>query len=62
MTLFLAHVPALVLTGRTYSECNAIIGCNGWMPEGVLGLFGTNALDTHPHPDGDGVLLIGSCV
>ena len=62
ITLFVAHVPASVLTGPTYRECSAVAGFNGWMPEGVLGLFGTNALDTHPHPDRDGVLLVGSCV
>jgi hypothetical protein len=32
------------------------------MREGELGLFGVNALDTVPHPDGDGLLIVGSWV
>ena len=62
IALYLAHVPATVLEGRTYRECNGASGTDGWLPDGMLGLFGTNALNTHPHPDGDGVLIVGSCV
>ena len=29
------------------------------MPGEILGLFGVNALDTSPHLDGDGVLIVG---
>ena len=60
--IFMAHVPAAVLAGKTYQEYLRNPYINGWMREGELGLFGTNALDTIPHPDGDGILLVGSCV
>jgi hypothetical protein len=59
---FVAHVPAAVLADRTYRRWNKKTGAEGWMEEGALGLFGTNALDIHPHPDGDGILIVGSCV
>jgi hypothetical protein len=62
IALYLAHVPAAVLASRTYRECNGASGTDGWLPDGMLGLFGTNALNTYPHPDGDGVLIVGSCV
>jgi hypothetical protein len=58
IALYLAHVPAVILASPTYRRCNAPSGIDGWLPDGMLGLFGTNALDTHPHPDGDGVLAL----
>lgn len=60
--LFVAHVPAAVLVSRTYRECDANSRIGVWMREGELGLFGTNAYDTYPHPDGDGILVVGSCI
>ena len=60
--MFVAHVPAAVLAGKTYQECEHNPYINGWMREGELGLFGTNALDEISHPDGDGILVVGSCV
>ena len=60
--MFVAHVPAAVLACKTYQECEQNPYINGWMREGELGLFGTNALNTIPHPDGDGILIVGSCV
>ncbi|MBN9524006.1 hypothetical protein J0H58_36765 [bacterium] len=62
IALYLAHVPAAVLASPTYRRCNGPSGTDGWLPDGMLGLFGTNALNTHPHPDGDGVLIVGCCV
>jgi hypothetical protein len=62
ITMFVAHVPAAILADRTYQNCNKTSGAEGWMEEGALGLFGTNALDVYPHPDGDGILIVGSCV
>jgi hypothetical protein len=62
ITEFVAHVPAAVLADRAYRRWNKKSGAEGWMEEGQLGLFGTNALDTYPHPDGDGILIRGSCV
>jgi hypothetical protein len=61
-TVFVAHVPAAMLADRTYRACNGQSGTDGWMREGELGLLGVNALDTVPHPDGDGVFLVGSWV
>ena len=61
-TVFVAHVPAAMLADRAYRKCNGESGINGWMREGKLGLFGVNALDTVTHPDGDGLLVIGSWV
>ena len=61
-TMFVAHVPAAILADRNYRRCNKATGLESWMREGELGLFGTNALDTVPHPDGDGIMIIGSCV
>src|SRR5262245_30581834 len=55
-----AHVPAAMLADRANQACNGESGSNGWMREGAPGLFGINALDTVPHPDGDGLLIIGS--
>jgi hypothetical protein len=62
ITEFVAHVPAAVLADRAYRRRNKKSGAEGWMEEGQLGLFGTNALDVYPHPDGDGILIVGSCV
>jgi hypothetical protein len=62
IVMFFAHVPSAVLAGKTYRECQNSPHINGWMREGELGLFGTNALNSIPHPEGDGILLVGSCV
>lgn len=59
---FVAHIPAAILADRAYRRGNKKSGAEGWMREGELGLFGTNALDIYPHPDGDGILIVGSCV
>jgi hypothetical protein len=61
-TQFVAHVPAAMLADLAYRACTGESGTDGWIREGELGLFGVNALDTVPHPDGDGVLLVGSWV
>jgi hypothetical protein len=61
-TMFVAHVPAAMLADPVYRLCNGGSGTDGWIREGELGLFGINALDTVPHPDGDGVFVVGSCV
>jgi hypothetical protein len=60
--VFVARVPAAVVAGRTYRQCNGESGIEGWMREGECGLFGTNALDIYPDPDDDGILIVGSCV
>jgi hypothetical protein len=59
-TMFVAHVPAAMLKDRSYRAANGKSGIEGWMRDGELGLFGVNALDTVPHPDGDGLLVVGS--
>jgi hypothetical protein len=59
-TVFVAHVPAAMLADPTYRVSNGQSGTDGWMREGELGPFGVNALDIVPHPDGDGVFLVGS--
>jgi hypothetical protein len=61
-TVFVAHIPAAMLADPTYRACNGESGIDGWIKEGELGLFGVNALDTLPDPDGDGLLLVGSWV
>ncbi len=61
-TVFVAHVPAAMLADRTYRAGNGASGTDGWIREGELGLFGTNALDTFVHPDGDGILVVGSAI
>jgi hypothetical protein len=61
-TVFVAHVPAAMIGDRTYRVCNGDSGTDGWIREGELGLFGINALNTIPHPDSDGVLIVGSIV
>jgi hypothetical protein len=60
--IFVAHVPAAVLTEPTYRLCNGESAIAGWIREGESGLFGSNAMNTYPHPDGDGILIVGSCV
>ncbi len=62
LVLFMAHVPAAVLASRTYRKYNGESGVGGWIREGELGLFGANAIDTYPHPGGDGILVVGSGV
>ena len=59
-TMFVAHVPAAMLADPAYRSCNGESGTDGWLREGELGLFGVNAVDTEPHPDGDGVFLVRS--
>lgn len=49
-----------MLADRAYRACNGESGTDWWMREGELGLFGVNALDTVRHPDGDGLLIVGS--
>ena len=61
-TMFVAHVPAAMLADPAYRACHGETGTGGWVREGELGLFGVNALDSVPHPDGAGVFLVGSCV
>jgi hypothetical protein len=61
-TVFVAHIPRAMVADRTYRVCNGESGTDGWIREGELGLFGINALDTFPHPDGDGILVVGSYV
>jgi len=62
IVLWVAHVSLAVLGNKTYQECQENPYIQGWMREGELGLFGTNALDTYPDPDGDGIILVGSCI
>jgi hypothetical protein len=62
IVVFVAHVPAAVLVSPVYQQGNWGGENSGWMREGECGLFGTNALDVYPHPDGDGILIVGSCV
>lgn len=62
LTVFVAHVPAVLLVSDTYRRCNGLSGTNGWLPDGLGGFMGTNAVRSVPHPDGDGVLIIGSAV
>jgi hypothetical protein len=58
-TVFVAHVPAQMLADRTYQFFNGESGSGGWLQHG-RGLFGTNCVDVFPHPDGDGLLVVGS--
>lgn len=62
IVMFAAHAPAAVFVGKSYQEYHSNPFINGWIREGELGLFGTNALDVIPHPEGDGILVVGSCV
>lgn len=59
-TKFVAHVPEGMLGDVVYQECNGESGLDGWIQEGQLGVFRVNALNTMRHPDGDGVLIVGS--
>lgn len=63
---FLAHLPQIVNESDAYGKIEAIFAgefdSNSWMRAGELVLSGTNALNFVPHPDDDGILLIGSCV
>jgi hypothetical protein len=60
--VFVAHVPAAVLANPVYKQGNWQSENSGWRREGECGLFGTNALSVHPHPEGDGILILGSAV
>lgn len=62
LTVYVAHVPAALLASDTYHRCNASSGTEGWLPDGLGGFMGTNAVRSVPHPDGDGVLIVGSAV
>jgi hypothetical protein len=62
VTVFVAHVPAAILSNPEYQRCNRESATSGWMEEGMLSLFGTNSISAVPHPDGDGILIIGSAV
>lgn len=62
IVVFVAHVPAALVANEMYRRCNPAGSLEGWMREGECGLFGINALDTISHPDGNGDLLVGSCV
>ena len=61
-TVFVAHVPEALLSIRTYRLANGETGADGRMFPGELGLFGINAIDQFPHPTGDGIIIVGSCV
>lgn len=60
--VFVAKVPSEVLESSVYRRANWQSEHSGWMPEGECGLFGVNALNTYPCPDGDGILIVGSSV
>jgi len=60
--VFVAHVSQDVVGGPEYSRCAGPTGIEGWMGEGVSGLFGTNAVRAVQHPDGNGVLIVGTAV
>jgi hypothetical protein len=60
--VFVAHVPASVLANPVYKEADWQGENSGWIREGECGLFGTNAIGTFPHPEGDGILIVGSAV
>ena len=61
-TVFVAHVPATVLQDRLYRLANGETGLDSWIYPGDLGLLGVNAIDKLPHPNGDGIIVIGSCI
>lgn len=54
-TAFVAHVPAAMLADESYRFFTGGDATSGW-----TGLFGVNCLDSVPHPDGDGLMVIGS--
>ena len=62
ITIFVAHVPSSVVDNPVYKQGNWEGENSGWMREGECGLFGSNALSVHPHPEGDGVLIVGSAM
>ena len=62
IVVFVAHVPAAVLANPVYKQGNWQSENSGWMREGESGLLGTNALSVHLHPEGDGILIVGSAV
>lgn len=57
--VFVAHVPAAVHSNPVYKQGNWQAENSGWMREGESGLLGTNALSVFPHPEGDGILIVG---
>ena len=58
-TVFVAHVPAAVLADRLLQQCVDVSGPEGYLWWESRGLFGTNCIDTFPHPDGDGIIVVG---
>ena len=60
--VFVAHVPVAILANPVYKQGNWQAENSGWMRDGESGLFGTNALSVHPHPEGDGILIVGIAV
>lgn len=62
IVVFVAHVPASVSASPVYRMANWPTEIAGWLRDGEGGLFGTNALAVIPHPNGDGVLLVGTAV
>ena len=61
-TMFVAHVPAEMLKDRTYRIANGESGTEGWLREGNSACLARTRSMCSPHPDGDGVLIVGSCV
>ena len=61
-TVFVAHVPAAILTDRLLKQCVDVSGPNGYIWWESRGLFGTNSIDTFPDPDGDGIIIVGGWV
>ena len=57
-----AHVPSAVLANPVYKQGNWQGENSGWMRDGGSGLFGTNTLSVHPHPEGDGILIVGIAI
>jgi hypothetical protein len=57
--VYIAHVPAAMMADRIYRETCGESGLD-WIFRRGCGPFGTNAIDTSPHPDGDGILIVGS--
>ena len=60
--IFVAHVPFAVHENPVYKQGNWQQENCGWMREGECGLFGANALRVCPHPEKDGILIVGSAV
>ena len=64
-TVFVAHVPAAMLADDIYGQCERPGPGNqeeSWYYWDGRGIFGTNGWNTYPHPDGDGILLVGGWI